>query len=220
MSQRVMIDHYILLGFLLLIVLQKAPKLLQRGIVIVFGLLLMVNIIQTAQIKKGIYKMGSPTKEIYWDNFLRLNRKAKVYEKVGWQLIEQRDVSFNPASGLITKGIPKEGAEKYFIQTNELEVYSPSFIVNLSQPTHKIVVSFNTLSQTEILESRFVLTTVEETPQSKVIYLKDFMVLNSKTQMEYLIEFSVPITSFEAYFWNGNTNEIVDYSDFKVESYQ
>lgn len=219
MSQRVMIDHYILLGFLLLLVLQQAPKMLQRGIVLSLGLLLNLNVVQTVQIKKGIYKMGSPTKEMYWDNFLNLTLKAKVYEKSKWQLIEQKDVSFNPVDGFISKGTPKQGVESYFIQTNKLETYSPSFLVTLNHPTNKIVISFKALSQTEIAESRFVLTTKDEASQSKVIYLKEFMVLNTNTRMEYLIEFDFSIASFEAYFWNGNTDEIVDYSDFSVETY-
>ena len=44
------------------------------------------------------------------------------------------------------------------------------------------------------------------------------MVLNTNTRMEYLMEFDFPVVSFEAYFWNGNTEEVVDYSDFKVSS--
>jgi len=220
MGQRVMIDHYILLGFLMLFAFQKMTPIIQKSTSIIFILLVGLNVVQAYQIKNGIYPMGSPTEEIYWDNFLSLTRKAKVYEKSEWKLIEQKEVSFNPIDDFITNGVPKQTEEKYFIQTNDLETYSPTFLVKLGQSTHKIVISFNALAQTEILESRFVLTTIEESSQSKVIYLKDFMVLNTKTQMEYLIEFDLAITSFEAYFWNGNTKEIVDYSDFTIESYK
>jgi hypothetical protein len=219
MGQRVMIDHYILLGFLLLITLQNAPKLLKRILVGVMGVLVIVNVIQTAQIKKGIYKSGSPTKEIYWDNFLSLTRKAKVYEKSDWILINEKYISFNPNDNVITKGTPKQNQDVYFIQTNEQETYSPSFKVNLDEPSQKLVLSFTALAQSQISESRLVISSIEDHPQTKVIYLKDFMVINSPTQMEYLLEFEIKIMSFEAYFWNGNTKEVVDYSNLSVESY-
>lgn len=220
MGQRVMIDHYILLGFLMLLSLQYLPKLFQRVFVTLISLLVIVNVVQAAQIKKGIYKMGSPTKEMYWDNFLSLTLKAKVYEKANWQLMEEETISFNPKEGFITKGIPKKGDEAYLLQTNKLETYSPSFSVELDNPTQKIVIGFKALAQTLISDSRLVLTTPNENIGPSTIYLKEFMVLGTKTQMEYLLEFNEPINEFEAYFWNGNTEEIVDYSDFKVQSYQ
>ena len=221
MSQRVMIDHYILLGFLMLNAFQKMTAIFIKSLSVLFILLVGLNVVQAYQIKKGIYPMGSPTKEMYWDNFLSLSLKAKVYKKSEWKLVEQTKVSFNPTAGFIVKGIPKcDKKEKYFIQTNALETYSPSFQINFKQPTQKIVVSFKSLAQTTISESRLVINSIEAMPQNKIIYLKDFMVLNSNIKMEYLIEFDFPITSFQAYFWNGNSKEIVDYSDFVVESYQ
>jgi hypothetical protein len=220
MGQRVMIDHYILLGFLMLIILQKAPLFVQRVLIVSLGLLLILNVVQAAQIKKGIYKMGSPNKEMYWNNFLSLRKKAIVYEKSEWLLIEQKHVLFNPKYGFIKKGNPKQEGESYFIQTNDQETYSPSLIINMHKRTSKIVVSWNALAQAEILESRLVITTIEKKPQSKVIYLKEFMVLNSNTEMEFLIEFDFPINSIELYFWNGNTNEKVDYSELKIISYE
>ena len=220
MSQRVMIDHYILLGFLMLLTFQYAPKLLQRCFIISCGFLLVFNIVQAAQIQKGIYKMGSPTKEMYWDNFLNLTLKAKVYQKSEWQVNEEKSISFHPIDGCLTKGVSKKEEVEYFIQTNPTETFSPTFLVKLKHSTHRVVVSFNTLAKTEVLESRLILNTKSEVPQTKIIYLKEFVVLNSKTQMEYLIEFDIATAQFEAYFWNGNTDELVDYSNFKVISYE
>lgn len=223
MGQRVMIDHYILLGFLMLFAFQKMTAILQKITVIIFILLIGLNVVQAYQIKKGIYPMGSPTKNIYWDNFLNLTLKAKVYKKSNWQLIEKKDISFNPSKGNIVKGQPKRNTaenEYYFIQTNNIETYSPSFEVNLNQPTKKIVLSFNALAHSPISESRLVLTTIKNQPQTKVIYLKEFMLQNVTNNMEFLVEFNAPINSFKAYFWNGNSKEMVNYSNFRVESYK
>ena len=220
MGQRVMIDHYILLGFLLLFAFQKMTPIFLKGVSVIFILLVGLNVVQAYQIKTGIYPMGSPTKEIYWDNFLSLRLKAKVYEKSNWQLIEKIDVSFNPKNGFIQKSQAKQNKDTYFIQTNENEPYSASFLVHFKTPVQKLVLSFDGLAQTSISESRLVLNTIEASPQNKVIYLKEFMVLNAITPMEFLVEFTQPTQGVKAYFWNGNSKEIVDYSDFKVETFK
>jgi hypothetical protein len=220
MSQRVMIDHYILLGYLLLISLKNLGPMFKKSLFFLLVILTFFNVIQTIQIKKGIYKMGSPTKEIYWDNFLSLNLKAKVYNKSNWELLEKHNISFNKVDGFISKGAPKGDENKFFIQTNQLETYSASFKVKFKEPTTKMVISWTALAQNKIENSQLVINSIGENSQNRTIYLKDFMIINSPTKMEFLVEFETRITEFEAYFWNGNSNELVDYFNLKVESYK
>jgi hypothetical protein len=220
MGQRVMIDYYILLGLLLLFTLQQAGTILKRILVTMLVLLMCFNVVQAFQIRNGIYPMGSPHKRMYWDNFLSLTKKAKVYDKVNWELKESKSISFLSKDGFITKGTPKQNGDMYFIQTNELETYSPSFKVSFKEPTNKLVLGWTALAQCDITESRLVLTSTDTSKQNEVIYIKAFTQLNDPIQMEFLVEFSQPIFEFQVYFWNGNTAEIVDYYDFKVESYE
>jgi hypothetical protein len=219
MGQRVMIDHFILLGFLLLLSLQNSTVLIRNIIVGVLSVLVVFNVIQTYQIAKGIYPMGSPTKTVYWDNFLSLTKKAKVYQKVNWQLIEKKQISLNQSNGFIIKGHPKQDNEKYFLQTNKLETFSPTFKIELKHKTNTIVIRFNGLAQSNIHSSRLVITNTFDN-QQQVVYLDSYLKSGTDVKMEYVVDFDSSSLNFEAYFWNGGTTEKVDYFEIEIESFK
>jgi len=100
MGQRVMIDHYILLGFLLLLILKfiESRKLIKIILLSTFLLLIGFNVVQAYQIRYGIIPMGAPTEQEYWDNFLNFKKRAKVYPRQNWQLRETIDLEIYPQS--------------------------------------------------------------------------------------------------------------------------
>ena len=219
MGQRVMIDHFILLGFLMLLSLQNSTGLIKKIMVVILSLLVVFNIIQTYQIAKGIYPMGSPTETMYWDNFLSLTKKAKVYQKVNWQLIEKKHIFLNQTDVSIIKGHPKQDNQKFFLQTNELETFSPTFKIDLKYKTNTFVIRFIGLAQSNINSSRLVITNTFDN-QQQVIYLDSFLKNGTDVIMEYVVDFDSSSFNFEAYFWNGGTTEKVDYFDIFVESFE
>jgi len=220
MSQRVMIDHFVILGYLMLIILENAPYLLKKVLISVYLLLVVFNVIQTYQIAKGIYPMGSPTKEIYWDNFLNLTKKAKVYEKVDWELLESIAVSFNPNSDYIVKGVPKQINDNFVLQVSEFETYSPTFQFQLTQPSSSIVIRLSAIGYSTIENTRLVMTSIGDNSEQGVIYLKSDLQNEDTVELEYLIEFSNSVQKFEAYVWNGGSNEKVECFDVVIESYK
>jgi len=220
MGQRVMVDHFILLGYLLLLFFDSAPILIKKIGGVIYLVLVVVNCIQTYQITVGIYPMGSPTKTIYWDNFLSLNKKAKVYEKTDWTLVESKPVLLHLESEHIIKGKPKQVEGKFVLQTKAFETYSPTFEVELKKPTTTVVIKLKALAYNAIKSSRLVITPIGDNSAQKVIYLNSILKEGQTTEMEFLIEFDSPTQKMEAYFWNGGTKEKVDYFDIVIESYE
>jgi hypothetical protein len=123
MSQRVMIDFYILPGFLLALILQKmsGKKALSLSIISVFSLF---NIAQAYQISKGILPFGSPTKAQYWDNFLVLNKRAQVYPQEHWAFVSKNKISLSPADSMVLKGNTVQLENDWCLQTSESADYS------------------------------------------------------------------------------------------------
>jgi hypothetical protein len=219
MGQRVMIDHFLLLGYLMIVSLESLPRLVKNVVLLSYGVLIIFNVIQTYQISIGIYPMGSPTKEVYWDNFLNVYKKAKVYDKVNWELIETKQVSFISNSKAIVKGASKEVDGSYVIQTSEFETYSPSFAVELIKPTQLMVIKLNAFSYNINTKSRLVITSIGDKKEQKILFLGSHLKENKSVEMEFSILFDKPTNKVEIYAWNAGTKEKVDYSDFVIESY-
>jgi len=219
MGQRVMIDHFILLGYLLLLFLHNAPKGIKKIGGVMYLTLVVINCIQTYQITVGIYPMGSPTKTIYWDNFLGLTKKARVYEKADWKLIESKTVSLVANSNHIVKGKSKQVDGEFVLQTKEFETYSPTFKFEIEKPIHTLVIKLKALAYNAIKSSRLVITPIGDNSTQKVFYLNSFLKQGQTTEMEFIIEFGSPTQKIEAYFWNGGTKEKVNYFDIVIESY-
>lgn len=220
MGQRVMIDHFILLGYLMILAFDNLPTLLKKIVWFVYLVLIVFNVIQTYQISTGIYPKGSPSKEIYWDNFLNLSKKAIVYEKANWHLLESKSVALAPHSHFVVKGEPKQVGELFVIQTNEFQTFSPTCSVQLSNPTKRVVIKLDGFAYHLIESSRLVVTSTRNSPEQRVVYLEAYLKTNQSIEMEFLIEFEQPTDRIEVYAWNGGTKEKVDYSDVVIESYK
>ena len=83
-----MIDHYILVGFLIALILKNiAPSKVKKWLFLGFTFCCIgLNLVQAYQIRHGILTGGSATQQQYWDNFLSLEKKAQVYPHEHWTL--------------------------------------------------------------------------------------------------------------------------------------
>ncbi len=203
----------------MLISLKYLPKLGTILFVSLSSTLLIFNIIQTFQVKQGIFPFGSPTKEIYWDNFLNLTKKAKVYEKANWPLKEKLEISLSPLSENISGESPQKGGNGFFISVNEHKHFSTNINVTFAQPTQKIVVGFDAFPYTNLTETRLVIFPTSEPNKQHPIFLKPFVHKNKATNMEFVIEFNQPYNAFSFYFWNAKSTESCDFSNLWIESY-
>lgn len=219
MGQRVMIDHFILMGYLVLVFLQDAPSFWRKIVSGIFVILIVINCIQTYQIATGIYPLGSPSKVVYWDNFLSTTKKVKVYEKANWKLKESIAVSLQPNADFIVKGESKEVDAKYVLPVNEWNTYSPTFQVNFKETAKAIVLSMKARANTLIEHSRLVITCGGGSPEQRVIYLNSHVKNGNTVELEYLIELETPTYNMEVYVWNGGSSEELECFDVAVESY-
>jgi hypothetical protein len=218
MSQRVMIDFYILPGFLLALILQKmsGKKALSLSIISVFSLF---NIAQAYQISKGILPFGSPTKAQYWDNFLVLNKRAQVYPQEHWAFVSKNKISLSPADSMVLKGNTVQLENDWCLQTSESADYSA--VVKIPEQHfkngNKLILTFDARAASDVEQTRLVI--LFNNFDDQVFFFKEYISEDWQT-MQYLIEIDTAITSTtELYLWNAGSNEKVDLKNLSWELY-
>ena len=211
MSQRVMIDHYILLAFLFATILKYVwdKNGLRIGFLTVCFLLAGLNVVQAYQIKSGIISFGSSTSEQYWDNFLSLQKKAKIYPADHWGLRE--DVTL--------------GLSVFETQVNENQEYSASFDLEIKplELGSKVIISFEAQAKTKIIESRMVLILQDENGievPGFPYFLKEYVVQDEWVKMEFMFE---PLQAYQGsvkvFFWNAGSTEEVQFRNVGYQHY-
>jgi hypothetical protein len=229
MSQRVMIDHYILLAFLLASIIKHIelkPTLKKAGLVIA-GILVLFNIAQAYQINNGIIQFGSATQEQYWDNFLVLENRARVYPKDHWDKIEDLILTQNPP----IKGENYEYYSRYDWITvvsaeNTYSAVACDYFRNESiSKQSKLILSFEVEAKSMIENCRAVLTLQSKADhtqeQSFPIFFKEFTNQDEWTEMEFLIEPNGEFTdTIQLFFWNGDTQEKASFRNVSIHHFK
>lgn len=208
MSQRVMIDFYIIPGYLIALILSKykMSSMIRKLSYSIIALSVFLNVAQAYQIKSGILRWGSPTKEEYWSNFLSFQKKAQLFPPDAWKLESQGSVNLS-ANGDIIKGIPAIDAGVSFLEVNKTNEYSAVGTTKILtfKKGSKLVMSFECRSDDEVMESRIVF--VLNNGGSFVFYPSDY-VSADWTKMDFLIEpeenLSTPV---EFFLWNAGSEE-------------
>lgn len=212
MSQRVMIDHYVLLAILAAHFLKLIwdKKMLRNSFMALTLVLSLFNIAQAYQIKHGILQFGSATKQQYWDNFLVFDLRARVYPKDHWELIEEKNVS--DETWLAAVGVNEEYSQSCNTTIQELRVGS------------KLMLEFEAKAAGEIEQTRAVLLLHPKTDTSLEIgfpiFLKEYVKNNEWVKMQFLIE---PTENFvgdmSVFFWNAGTGEQVEIRNVRYVHY-
>lgn len=219
MSQRVMIDHYILLAFLMALTFQKiaAHNWLKYSVTIITILTIGLNIVQAYQIRHGIISGGSATKEKYWDTFLDLDKKARVYPFDHWKLEQTISIDLNPESKNTDKSAPRFIEDAWTTEVNEFQPYSSSVLLknlNLRRGA-RMRLSFEARARHDIKETRMVFVNNKELI---VFGLDQYLKKDEWVRVEWLYE---PLDSINhvpsVYFWNGNSHEKVEFKSFKID---
>jgi hypothetical protein len=218
MSQRVMIDFYILPGFFAAVIFQKisSKKMLTLSFISLFAFL---NIAQAYQISKGILPFGSPTKAQYWDNFLVFKKRAQVYPQDHWTLISKNEISLNPADSMILKGSTILSENDWCLQTSETEEYSAVVRIpeNQFKKGNKLIFTFDARAKSALEQTRLVIHF--HNFEDQVFFLKDYISEDWQT-MQYLIELNTTSSnSVELYLWNAGSKELVDLRNISWELY-
>jgi hypothetical protein len=221
MGQRVMIDHYILAGFLLALLLQniQSSNLKKWGFGIIAFLCIGLNFAQAYQIRHGILTGGSATADQYWNNFLVLEKKAQVYPHDHWVLEETHSLSLSPEDPSIIKGQSYLVEEAWCIQVTSYDRYSATLQSSLSnlRKGSKISIEFEARARDLIDDTRVILD-LDGTRQ--VFHLSAYLKKDEWVKIEYLIEPQDVIKNpILLYFWNGDSEEKVEFKNIKFFHY-
>lgn len=221
LSQRVMIDYFIMAAFLLALVLKfiDARKMLQWSFLLICSLLSLINIAQTWQVGHGIYPNGSPTKAQYWDNFLVFEKRARVYPYEHWK--------FEGQVPLYEKSLDIDSSAQY-------KIFDGNAQINTDQPKstclstkgvafksgHKIVISFEAKANSQVLWSVLKLTHPVDSVALAEFTLANYIKVNEWVRMEFLYEPNDQLKEgLEFYFDNLLTGEQIEFKNVKVERY-
>jgi len=221
MGQRVMIDFYIIIGYLMLVIYKQNNGTINVFFAILSLFFIYVNIIQTNQIKKGIYPMGSPTKEMYWNHFLNTEKVAKVYLDKNLNLKSTQKIDFSSSSKDIEKGKTYSFKNNSILLTDTKELFTAVFQFSIpkANKNSQIILSFEALAFQKSKQSRLVITG-KESGNMTVIYLSEFLQKNKWKKMEFLLQPQNQEETFSAYFWNGNSEEKIYYQSFQIEIWE
>lgn len=210
MSQRVMIDYYLIPGYLFALLIQWVSTKTNRvkiSFALVFILGILFNEVQAFQIASGILPFGSPTREQYWDQFLSMKKKALIYPPAHWQKISSGQVDLNPTSGHVIKGNSILTGQDWTLQTDEKNQYSAVTATDSIsfKKGNKLVFSFEARAETDINESRVVF--VIDSTHSEVFFVKEY-ISTSWEKMQFKIEPTFDSTCpVEIFIWNAGTTE-------------
>lgn len=217
MSQRVMIDFYLIPGFLLALILRDLGNT-ARTVFLSFALLLTgLNMAQAYQIARGILPFGSPTPEAYWDNFLVFKKRARVYPQKHWDLKASGTCSFDPNDKHIIKGSP-DLIENTWLLTTEKDY---SAVARVAPPEFsagdKLIFTFEARADLPVTESRVVFAFGDGS--SRVFMLNEYISSNWEI-MEYLIEIPQPSATYlDVFLWNAGSGEHVYLRNLKWKLY-
>lgn len=218
MGQRVMIDHYILLGFLLALVIKAAQSSkIKKALVSTLAIgFIGLNTVQAYQIREGILTGGSATKQQYWDNFLVLEKKARVYPHEHWALEEE--IAIDLSKDLIKgESYPVEGES--VIQVTGYDNYSASvnLAVSNAREGSKLIIGFDARARHDIEETRAVynLNGIQST-----FMLSPYLKQDKWVKIEFMIEPKKALLSpLILFFWNGGSDEKVEIKNISVKNY-
>lgn len=226
MSQRVMIDYTLLLAYLLAVFIDNSSwftKTFTPKKAIVFGVFsatIVLNFAQAFQIRYGILPGGSATKAQYWDNFMVLEKRARVYPHEQWELVDSYPIDItNVKDTSFVKGLTSCKDGDCMLTVNHYEHYSATLKTKLNNARKgsKIILSFNARALTAAKETRAV---VLYNDVSFVFDISPYLKKDEWVLIEFMIEPEADIIGVpRLYFWNGGTDENVEMKSFHISHY-
>ena len=216
-----MIDHYILVGFLIALILKNiAPSKVKKWLFLGFTFCCIgLNLVQAYQIRHGILTGGSATQQQYWDNFLSLEKKAQVYPHEHWTLEGSQTFVLSPQDPYLIKGKSYLVQDEWCIQVTSYEHYSASVQSNLQdlRKGSKVMIEFEARARSVIEETRVV---VELDGNRQVFSLNPYLKKDDWVTIQYVIEPSEIIkNALILFIWNGGSSEKVEFKNLKFNHY-
>lgn len=221
MGQRVMIDHYILLGFLLALILERLAekKVLKMTFLTLAVLCIGLNLAQAYQIGNGILTGGSATKQQYWENFLVFEKRARVYPHEHWQLEAEQFFTLDDNDPGLVKGESYGLDNEHMLEVTAQNPFSASLKLNAEtlRKGSKLIIGFEARAEQDVSLTRAVL---DLGGTSQVFGLDAYLKKGEWVKIEFMAE---PQQRVEKdvilYFWNGESSEKVQFRRIQTATY-
>lgn len=226
-GQRPMVDYYFFVGFLLAVILKKING--KRWQELTFGsvaiLAIMLNLLQSYQQHHGFFQWSKPNAEIYWDNFLRFNKQAKVYSEDNWQLLESSSFDFETAhSSYYGEIIQFEGTKsgEHVITVDENKPFSCNLMLvpSTKNVSDFIVFSFGVMPLSDLSKTDFVVEYRGDESTYRSYNFNEFVEISQWSTIE--VKYDVPAAgdTLVIYFWNKDSEQKAYFDDVKVDYYR
>ena len=204
-GQRPMVDFYFIIGFLLAVIIENLQnkRVFQVSLSLVIVPLLFLNLFQSYQHHHGFFQWSKPNAEIYWDNFLRFRKQAKVYVEDSWELIYSEE-------GIIET-----------ISTNVNKPFSESVIIsNLDMLNSEFaIVTFNVLATSSLSSTDLVVEYKGDQSSYRNYNFNEFCIESKTVPIQIKYDVHASNDSLVLYFWNKDSGEKMDVDFLKVDFY-
>ena len=204
-GQRPMVDFYVLIGFLIALIWQNVKmsrirQLLFGGLV---GTFVFLNILQSYQHHHGFFQWSQPNSEIYWDNFLRFKKKAKVYKEEDWKLILTEEIKDQVL--LTDRGVP----------------FSESVVIGNSTilKSDFAVISFNVTASSSLSETDLVIEYKGDQATYRNYNFNNFTSLNQSTNVQLKYDVKASNDTLVLYFWNKDSAQKMNVDFIRIDFY-
>lgn len=220
-GQRVMVDFYIVFMYLLATMFSelKTKTVVLLSPIILF--LVYLNIHQSYQHYHGYYQTPIPTSEMYWDNFLSFQKKAKVYfEREDVIKTYSFDLEENLAEykGNIVEHDEARSGKKLTFVDQEHEFSGSIDLEDKLFTSNLVVVSAFVKSRTEINQTCLVVEHIGINDTYKSYLLKEFVIKDEWVQVQFLYENNWETSNkhLHIYFWSQRSGEQLFVDDISV----
>ncbi len=216
-GQRPMVDFYILIGYLMAVIIQRVNASKTKQIILgtIALLLVFLNLLQSYQHHHGFFQWSQPNSEIYWDNFLRIKKQAKIYLEEDWNLLESETFEFDDATGCVKcQGIIFTDVNKPFSES--VVVVSP-----IMKESDFVVISFNAIAHSDLSNTDLVVEYKGDQSSYRNYNFNEYVSINQSSfiQLRYDAESSKK-DSLVVYFWNKDSDQIILVDFMKFDFYR
>jgi len=195
-SQRVFIDIYVVLAFLLVFLFRMTNKkeILKKSLIVIITLLIGFNLFQFYQHSKWVFPYGYITKDIYWDSFVRITPRAKVFipkdKIIDFTLVEN---DFEESKGWSNEACIVNNDNNHYMQLDSSHLYSAEFreIIAPYFSTNKQVIKVKADINSNLQKSKATMVVEfqckELTYSYNPLYLGNYNHKNKWVTMEYAV---------------------------------
>lgn len=222
-GQRPMVDFYLIFILLLAELLQRTKGKYAYLIFASFGLMfIFINLLQSYQQYHGFYKTPTPTKEMYWDNFLNFKKTAKIYRSGNEIILETIFEDFEDENdhiiGDITESKVAYSGEGVICTNQDIEFSSNMNIISEEfKNASKAIISFELFAETDLKNTVLVCEYKGFSDTYQAFRLDEFSYIEVWTHIEFSYDMPALSDTLVLYFWNNQKQEKALYDDIRVE---